>query len=84
MRPIARVGDKHLCPVHGPNAIATGSPAMADGRPIARVGDQCLCGCLIVTGDPRASIDGRPVATIGSQTTLGGVIVEGAPTHRMA
>lgn len=78
MLPIARVGDKHICPVHGPNAIIEGGSGVIDGRPVARVGDKCACGGVIVKGSSMATCDGRPVAYIGSVTSCGGMIAEGA------
>lgn len=84
MRPIARVGDKHACAVHGPviggvpNVIIEGGSSVIDGRAVARVGDKCTCGCVILDGASDAKCDNRPVALIGSKTTYGGVIVEGA------
>lgn len=50
-KPIARVGDVHVCPLHGTNAIATGSAIFrVDGLPVARIGDTCGCTATIVTG----------------------------------
>ncbi|MBK4215029.1 PAAR domain-containing protein [Paracoccus caeni] len=73
---VARVGDKHLCPQHGPNVIIEGGSATVQGRAVARVGDKCACGGVIVEGRPGALMDGRPVAYMGSKTSCGGVIVE--------
>ena len=75
-RKVARVGDKHICPVHGVNRIAQGSRSTIDGRAIARLGDLCECGCAIITVSTTSTLDGRGVAHEGSMTTLGGVIVE--------
>ena len=74
MRPVACVGDIHICPAHGPNVVAAGGTATVDGRPVARIGDACACGCLIIEGAGNVILDGRPVALLGSKTTLGGVI----------
>ena len=41
MQPVARLGDKHDCPQHGPNAIIAGGQGLVDGRPVARLGDAC-------------------------------------------
>lgn len=79
MLPVARLGDKHVCPVHGTNAVVQGGTAKIDGRPVARVGDKCACGCAIVLGSSMATDDGKPIAYLGSLTTCGGVIVEGSP-----
>ena len=79
MKPIARLGDKHVCPVHGTNAIAqVAVRSTCDARQIATVGDLTGCGATIVTGSTACLIDGRPAATIGSTTSHGGVIVEGS------
>lgn len=73
---IARVGDKHLCPIHGPNTIIEGGSSVIDGQPVARIGDKCACGGVIIEGRFGAMLDGRPVAYQGSKTSCGGVIVE--------
>ncbi|MEO1003553.1 MAG: PAAR domain-containing protein [Cyanobacteria bacterium J06638_7] len=50
-RGIARVGDLHICPIHGPNAIVTGDPdVISNNRHTARVGDLTACGAVIVSG----------------------------------
>lgn len=52
-RPVARMGDLHVCPIpgHGVTPIVSGSLDTAtDGRPNARVGDTAGCGAVIVTG----------------------------------
>lgn len=82
MLPIARIGDKHVCPICGPNTIAQGGTAVIDGRPVARVGDKTACGAVILTGSSMCRDDGKPVAYIGSTTSHGGVIVEGAPNAK--
>jgi uncharacterized Zn-binding protein involved in type VI secretion len=54
-RPLARLGDLHVCPIpgHGVNPIVTGSlNTLTEGRPNARVGDVTACGAVIVTGSP--------------------------------
>ncbi len=71
---VARVGDKHLCPQHGPNVIIEGGSGLVDGLAVARVGDKCACGGVIIEGKPGALMDGRPVAYLGSKTSCGGVI----------
>lgn len=73
---VARVGDKHLCPRHGPNVIVEGGSGTVDGLAVARVGDKCACGGVIVEGKSGALLDGRPVAYLGSKTSCGGVIAE--------
>ncbi len=52
-RPVARMGDMHVCPIpgHGVTPIVSGSLNTAtDGRPNARMGDMAGCGAVIVTG----------------------------------
>jgi uncharacterized Zn-binding protein involved in type VI secretion len=80
MLPIARLGDKHICPICGPNIIVSGGTALVDNRPIARVTDMTLCGASITLGSSMATCDGLPVAYLGSVTSHGGVIAEGSPT----
>lgn len=79
MKPLARLGDKHACPIHGSNAIMqVAARSTCDARPIATVGDVTGCGATITTGTGACLIDGRPAATIGSATSHGGVIVQGS------
>ena len=42
MKPVARKGDLHRCPIpgHGTTEIITGSPSFVEGQPVARVGDK--------------------------------------------
>ncbi len=52
-RPLARMGDLHVCPIpgHGVTPIVTGSlDTITEGMPNARVGDVTACGAVIVTG----------------------------------
>lgn len=49
--PAARLGDVHVCPNCGPNAIVTGSTmTIIEGQPAAGLGDSTACGATIVTG----------------------------------
>lgn len=79
MMPIARIGDKHLCPICGPNMIVEGGTATIDGIPVARVGDKTLCTAVITVGSTMLFDDNRPVAYVGALTSHGGVIAQGAP-----
>jgi uncharacterized Zn-binding protein involved in type VI secretion len=81
MFPVARLTDKHACPICGPNMIASGGISTADNLPIARVGDTTACGAVILTGSSMATEGGMPVAYLGSTTSHGGVIVTGSPFH---
>lgn len=79
MKPIARLGDRHICPIHGPNVIAeVSTKSHCDARPIATIGDKTACGATILTGTNAMTVDGRLVATIGSETSHGGKIVSGS------
>ena len=85
MKPVARVGDRHICgnPKHSPNAVASGGQSLIDDRPVARVGDSCACGAVIVQGSSHSTDNGKPIAYLGSATRCGGysgVIVSGSPT----
>ena len=78
--PVARIGDMHVCPMHGPNLIVEGSPnEKANLQPIARVGDMTACGAKITIGAPGNSFSGDDVAFLGSLTDHGGVITTGSP-----
>ncbi len=83
MLPVARVTDKHVCPLcKVVTPIIKGSPNhTADNLPIARVGDSTACGATIIKGSSMATADNLPVAYLGSQTTHGGVIITGSPNH---
>lgn len=83
MKPIARVGDQHVCgnPKHPPSTIVSGGEAIVEGQVIARVGDSCGCGAVIVQGSSYCKDTGQPIAYIGSATQCGsysGKIVSGA------
>ena len=80
--PIARVGDKHVCPQHGPNVIVSGSSQILDGMPMATVGSACACGGTIVSGSGMLLIGGKPVATVGSKTSCGGTIATGSSSGK--
>lgn len=76
MIPVARVGDTHLCPRHGENAVIEGGSGQLDGRAIAREGDRCACGGYIIEGRSGAMLDGRRIACLGARTSCGGMIVD--------
>jgi uncharacterized Zn-binding protein involved in type VI secretion len=55
--PIARMGDKTVCPLHGPVPIITGDMTMmVDGKPVARNGDKTACGAVLIAGQ-MATVD---------------------------
>ncbi len=50
-RPVARMGDLHLCPIsgHGLTRIIEGNlSCMTEGAPNARMGDKTACGATII------------------------------------
>ena len=48
--PIARMGDKVSCPIHGNTTIASGDVTMiVDGKPVARNGDKTACGATLIS-----------------------------------
>ena len=51
-KPIARVGDKAICPRHkGIFPIITGDNTLIiDGQAVARHGDKLACGCSLISG----------------------------------
>lgn len=88
MKPVARLGDTHVCgnPNHPPNVIVSGGQSTVDQRPVARIGDKCACGAYIVQGSSYSTDMGRPVAYLGSVTQCGpfsGKIVSGSPTAKV-
>lgn len=76
MLPVARVGDKHLCPRHGPNVVIEGGSSTVGGRALAREGDRCACGGIIIEGRAGMMLDGRRVAYLGARTSCGGFIID--------
>lgn len=78
---IARIGDVHVCPLHGPNAIVSCGKALVGGLPVARMGDTTACGATILKGSTLCLDGGKPVAYVGSPTSHGGLITTGSPLH---
>ncbi|WP_224006396.1 PAAR domain-containing protein [Paraburkholderia tropica] len=78
MKPVALVGHRHSCPLHGPGTIVTGATeATVNGKAIARVTDRISCGATIITGAANCEIEGHAVARKGDHTDHGGVLEEG-------
>ncbi|ATG48283.1 hypothetical protein CEW89_12330 [Celeribacter ethanolicus] len=79
MKPVACLGDKHICPIHGSNAIVSvASKSTCDGLPVACVGDVTGCGATITSGSSSCITDGKQTAYVGSTTSHGGTIVSGS------
>ena len=95
MKPAARVGDMHTCPMQtmaGPVPVPhVGGPVMPPGAvtvlianvPAATVGNQCLCvgpPDAITMGSATVLIGGKPAARMGDLTAHGGTIAAGCVT----
>lgn len=47
----ARIGDRVICPLHGPQVLVTGNPKVVDeGQPTSSIGDRASCGAVLVSG----------------------------------
>ncbi len=91
MKPAARAGDMHTCPmvtglvphVGGP-VLPPGCPTVLIGfMPAARATDMCICvgpPDTIVMGSATVLIGNMPAARMGDLTAHGGAIVAGCPT----
>ena len=90
MKPAARLGDMHVCPMvtgvvpHVGGPIALGSfKVLIAGQPAARAGDLAVCTGppdSIAMGSAKVLIEGRPAARMGDLSAHGGSVVVGAPT----
>lgn len=71
-KPIARVGDKAVCPRHkGIFPIITGDNTLIiDGQAVARHGDKLACGCSLISGQQNHAW----VEAAGSGSSPGGAI----------
>lgn len=94
MKPAARVGDMHTCPMQDPTPVGpkphVGGPilppgcptVLIGGLPAARSGDMATCAGppdAIAMGSATVLIGGMPAARMGDQTAHGGVIAAGFP-----
>lgn len=52
---VARSGDTHSCPVHGPSALNSTSKTLVNGKSVVRVGDAAGCGATITSGSPNVN-----------------------------
>ena len=85
MHPAARVGDYHVCPVHGGGpVIGPGTPTVLIGSQIAvRKGDMCICPVgpdPILDGSPTVLIGNQPAARLSERCAHGGIVMLGSPT----
>jgi len=94
VKPAARVGDLHTCPLATPGTPPvphTGGPILPagvpsiliEGKPAAAVGDLCICAGpidTIVLGSFTVLLAGRAAARMGDVTLHGGTITIGAAT----
>jgi uncharacterized Zn-binding protein involved in type VI secretion len=46
--PAARIGDRVICPMHGPAVITSGGLGTIDGRQVAHHGSSTSCGATLV------------------------------------
>ena len=83
MKNVIRLGDATS---HGGKVIAASSTSFVDGVAVARQGDACVCPitghspCVIVEGDPAATIDGISVAFHGHKTSCGATLIASSTT----
>lgn len=84
MMPIARTGDRDLCPICGPDmiVIVAGGTATIGGIPVARVGGKTPCTAVITAGATMLSDGNRPVAWIGAPPLRSSLIARGARRGR--
>jgi uncharacterized Zn-binding protein involved in type VI secretion len=90
MKPAARVGDMHACPMSDGPKPHVGGPilppgvptVLIGGVPAATVGTMATCAGppdVIVQGSMTVLIGGKPAARMGDMTAHGGTIVVGYP-----
>jgi len=94
MKPAARAGDMHVCPMVTPGVppiphvggpvLPPGAPTVLIGNmPAARMGDMATCvgpPDTIALGSATVMICNMPAARMGDMTAHGGNIVVGCPT----
>jgi uncharacterized Zn-binding protein involved in type VI secretion len=94
MKPAARLGDMHVCPmvtpglppvphVGGPILPPCVPTVLIGNIPAAVVSTQCVCvgpPDVIVVGSATVLIGNKPAARMGDCTAHGGTIVGGLPT----
>lgn len=94
MKPAARIGDMHMCPMVTPGVPPVphvGGPIVGPGcptvlicnMPAATMGDMCTCvgpPDTIILGSTGVFIGGKMAARMGDMCAHGGMITMGAPT----
>jgi uncharacterized Zn-binding protein involved in type VI secretion len=94
VKPAARLGDMHVCPmvtpglppiphVGGPILPPCVPTVLVGNIPAAVLGTQCVCvgpPDFIVVGSTTVLIGNKPAARMGDNTAHGGAIVGGLPT----
>ncbi len=91
MKPAARIGDMHTCPmttgtvphVGGPVSPPGEATVLIGGMPAARQGDMAICTGppdSIMAGSSTVLIGGMPAARQGDMTSHGGIITMGCST----
>lgn len=94
MKPAARIGDMHICPMVTPGTPPiphVGGPIIGPGcptvlicnMPAATMGDMCTCvgpPDTIILGSTGVFIGGKMAARMGDMCAHGGMITMGAPT----
>ena len=85
----ARLGDPHVCPIHGGGALLPGPMppprVLTMGVPQMCLGDFAICPIpvppnMVVKGSMTVIAGGRPTARIMDNTAHGGMVSMGAPT----
>jgi uncharacterized Zn-binding protein involved in type VI secretion len=93
MKPAARVGDNHVCPmvtpavppiphVGGPILPPGAVTVLIGGMPAACMGDMAVCvgpPDAIILGSMTVLVSGKPAARMGDSCAHGGAIVMGCP-----
>ena len=93
MRPAARAGDMHVCPMQTPAVPPiphVGGPllpmpctVLIGNLPAATLGQLCVCvgpPDSVIMGSCTVLINNKPAARMGDPTAHGGTIVTGMPT----
>ncbi|MBN2486943.1 MAG: PAAR domain-containing protein [Bacteroidales bacterium] len=89
-KPVATIGNMHVCPLCNGTVPHVGGPVTGPGvptflinnQPVAVLGDMCTCvgpPDSIIQGAAGFLVDNKPVALMGSITAHGGQITQGNP-----